>query len=428
MSETWKDTLSREDELLLACARIELEPAISRRVERLLTADLDWDRLVTRAVRQGIPTLVYHHLRTLDGHKVVAPPVWTTLEQAYRVAGLQAMRQRFEVGRLLDALQGTGVQIIALKGLALSETIYPDPALRPSGDIDLLVRFQDVQMVEKVLQELGYEPDEDPLPAEWYTPYNAHHLVPYRLPGREVLIEVHWDLAPPQEGFSIDVEGLWERAESALILERQVGVLSPVDLLAYLGLHASARSRFRSGLRQLVDVAEVARHYGAKLDWAELAARADRWEAQRWVYLALRVTSELLGATNLDGALSAFQPATLDEGLVDHACQLVLSVPSVEDPGLVSDNLARFLSAPSFGEKLSVLAQILFPSQEWIVHFYGLRPDSKRVLAGYLRYWFKLLRDHSGVLLGLARGDQEAVVSAEAGKQDMSLEQWLKQG
>ena len=47
-----------------------------------------------------------------------------------------------------DALEAAGIPSALLKGPALARTVYPDPALRQSVDIDLLVRPGDVLPVQ----------------------------------------------------------------------------------------------------------------------------------------------------------------------------------------------------------------------------------------------------------------------------------------
>lgn len=50
-----------------------------------------------------------------------------------------------------------GVQCLVFKGAALAQTLYPDPALRPFGDIDLWVPEHARQQTEKWLIESGWQ-------------------------------------------------------------------------------------------------------------------------------------------------------------------------------------------------------------------------------------------------------------------------------
>jgi hypothetical protein len=52
----------------------------------------------------------------------------------------RAMRLRETLGSVVLTLRASGIEVVALKGAALAFFHYPDPALRPMGDLDLLLR------------------------------------------------------------------------------------------------------------------------------------------------------------------------------------------------------------------------------------------------------------------------------------------------
>lgn len=425
-----------EDELLLLCARIELDPAGRRRLRQLAAAGLDWEHVIAWAIRQGIPTLVYHHLSGLEdgttarqapaaGSETGAPRPWAVLEQTYRLAQLQAMRQRFELLRLLDALQGAGVEAIVLKGLALREIIYPDPALRPSGDVDLLVRLAAVPIVEAALQGLGYEPDETVLPREWWRPDNIHHLVPYHLPEREVQVEVHWDLAMPRNRLAIDIDGVWSRAQTTLIAGRPVRALDPVDLVVHLGLHFAAVSLLQTGLRHLVDVAEVARHFESRLDWPEVAARAASWKAWRYVYLVLCLARELLDAPVPAAALQQLRPEGFDDRVVAFARERLLMAARPGDPELVTKNLTGFLFEDRGAGRVRRLWSSFFPPRERMAHLYGIPLDSPRLVGYYFVRPFQLFGRYAPLLADAILGSKKNTAELGRKKRELLLDRWL---
>jgi hypothetical protein len=137
---------------------------------RLVREPLAWDAALAGAIRQGIPTLVYRCLRALDDSAAIPAVVMERLAQIDQATRLQAMRQRFEAARLLDMLRAAGVPVIPLKSLALRESVYPDPALRPSGDVDLLVPPVAVTQAESALQALGISQTKPTTPAPGTAP------------------------------------------------------------------------------------------------------------------------------------------------------------------------------------------------------------------------------------------------------------------
>jgi hypothetical protein len=55
-------------------------------------------------------------------------------------AGARSRRLRATLENTIRTLRSSGIEVVALKGAALAFFHYPDPALRPMGDLDLLLR------------------------------------------------------------------------------------------------------------------------------------------------------------------------------------------------------------------------------------------------------------------------------------------------
>jgi hypothetical protein len=88
-------------------------------------------------------------------------PIWSELSSAiHRELAVSALQER-ELQRLAGAFARAGLAPILLKGAALAYTIYENPAVRPRGDVDLLIRESDEAATRRVLAELGYGPELD---------------------------------------------------------------------------------------------------------------------------------------------------------------------------------------------------------------------------------------------------------------------------
>ena len=119
---------------------------------------LDWPALLALAAAERLDALLYAAL--LGAHAAGSCPwlVRTALEAAYwrtKVANLVAFDA---VDQITGAFASVDVPSIVLKGAALALTLYPDPARRPIGDIDILVHLDHVAVALRVLGLLGYAP------------------------------------------------------------------------------------------------------------------------------------------------------------------------------------------------------------------------------------------------------------------------------
>lgn len=232
-----------------------------------------WDDLVSHAERQGLSPLVHKHLASLD---VDVPSAARRLLRALYLRNRHANSVRNELAsEILRCYQAEKIDVLAVKGIALSNWIYSDPGLRPMRDIDLLVAKEDLPAAQKILEELGFVADQDhPLPDDFY------HLTPMQKErdGLPVSVEVHHNLLPFHTTYP-----LWPLARSAgrsrslQIGGQEVRTLCLEDTLWYLCLHG-----FRAPLTyepfRLIHVADMVSFVDSffeEIDWRELE-RLDR--------------------------------------------------------------------------------------------------------------------------------------------------------
>jgi hypothetical protein len=298
--------LSAEGRLLLACAVQGPDPAA---VGTLLATDLDWPRLIERAVRHGLAPLLYATLRTTSPAVSTGPPdaILARLRELY---DRHAARHTARVAKLAEigaALDGAGIPIVVLKGAALGSAVYRDPAFRTMGDVDLLVHPGDLLRANRILCQLGYRSNEAWGSEAWYEAHH-HHLAPLDAPDGSLIVELHRSIVMKGQA-RVPVEDLWARSRFEQIGGATFRVLAPTDLLLHLCLHLGHDNAFVGGkLRDLRDMAEAIRCYGDAIEWDAVVGRARAWRVGRHVYWALWLARDMVGAA---------VPAAVLEGLAD---------------------------------------------------------------------------------------------------------------
>jgi hypothetical protein len=183
----------------------------------------------------------------------------------------------------LDVLESVGVRTLALKGVPLALSRYPEPRLRPMVDFDLLVDPAQAPRSVAALRDAGWRP-------EWETEadFVARTVeVPLRSPDGHGVLDLHWRLVPwIGRSWTEPDPALWLRA-TPLPVEHRI-TLAPADddLLLHVILHA-----FKSGWtgvpRWIADVIVLLRCSAATLDWDRFVDRVLR------AHLALPVADAL---------------------------------------------------------------------------------------------------------------------------------------
>ncbi len=141
-----------------------------------------------------------------------------------------------------------GVPYMALKGAFLSFHAYPNPALRPMRDIDILVPEPvALQTFETLLANRYARFDDIQGDATAYLAL-SHQLPPLISPHGKVSIELHHRISNTQTDdaqFTID-DQFWARSVDLPIGGRLVQLESPTDLLRHLIHHAVYHHQFMS--------------------------------------------------------------------------------------------------------------------------------------------------------------------------------------
>lgn len=309
---------SPTDRFLLDCLRLEGQPEA--------TPEIDWLALVERAQRNGVAPLLYRRLRE-TAH--VPPAALKPLRRAYyQNAAANTLRIR-ELGRVLSVLVAAGIPTIVLKGPALALTIYPDPALRVIGDLDLLVRREQVEQAMAALHSLGYGPPEHepPYSLEYLARFGRHLQLQRRDRTGTLDLEVHWTLIGELWAgavTAIDVEGLWARAVPLQGEGWRARQLSPADTLLHLALHATLMHGFTElGLRIYVDVDRLVRHHAAGQEagafWAQVIALARAQRLATLLYITLMLARDLLGTPLPASVLAALRPGGVQQRMFAQA-------------------------------------------------------------------------------------------------------------
>jgi hypothetical protein len=207
-----------------------------------------------------------------------------------------------------------------LKGAALIEDIYVDPAQRELLDVDLLIRVDQLDAANAALAPLGYQPlppaDGEDLAQQLRL---AHHHDPALVDSARVLaIELHHHIAMTGEGMGSDADDLWQRARPSG--GRAYLLPSPEDLLFHVCIHftrnrlgGSYRRRNTGGaLAQVADIARIVER--ETIDWPALARSARRYRLDVAAFMALFSAREL-GVPIPAAAIAELRPSGFDEPL-----------------------------------------------------------------------------------------------------------------
>lgn len=284
--------LKKEEELLLCCARSNLNSETEHRISSLIEDDLDWEYLIQIATIHKLRPLLYFNLKEFSG---VSEVFKRNMGVYY---GKNAQKNLFflrELFKILDLLESREIVAIPFKGPILSILIYKNVALREFNDLDIFVDQKNVIKSREVLISNGYKPDIflDKLKEKKYV--ESQHEYQFINKKYNYLLELHWKFSelffffPKDELEVIDLHKL----DSTYINGKDIKLFSPEDLFLILCLHNAGHRWAR--LSWICDVG-VFLHENKKLKWKKILDNAEKIGILRILLINLYLSKILLGS------------------------------------------------------------------------------------------------------------------------------------
>lgn len=305
MPEDMSRSLTQEERFCLLLSRGQLTADERTRVREFLSGPVEWSLLLDRAYAHQVYPLVYRNLRQL-GFSAVPHEVQTEVKGAYLANALRNQLFSDELACLLRLLSDAGIPAIPLKGVALAESLYGDPAARVCSDIDLLVPPAQLHRAIEVILRAGYTDVYQDAFFRRLALRHGRHYAFQRVDARHpIVIELHWQLMQHSSRSSDAVTDLWAEARPTHSCGAPGYAFSPEWEFLYLALHAADHGW--QGLKWLVDLHQLCQFRPP--DWHRLAEKANQFDLDLVVGQTLATCSLLLGTPLSTGYASVSLPA-----------------------------------------------------------------------------------------------------------------------
>jgi hypothetical protein len=281
-----------ENQLLLCCARTQLNDAAKTRARQLIEKDLDWSYLLEAATAHGVGSLLYTNLCAI-GKDVVPSATQASLRNHTQQVFVHSSLLTQELLDVLAAFEAHDLRAIPYKGPVLAASAYGSLALRPFGDVDIWMHRKDMTRGKDILLSLGYCPGQPERVRDEATYLRTHHdyLFIKKSQSNEIQLELQWGVTEASFSFPIEFQPLWDRRITSCLLGRTTPNLSVEDTLLILCVHGAKHGWNR--LIWVCDIAELLRA-NSHIDWTWLIEHAEKLGGRRMLLLGLHLASALL--------------------------------------------------------------------------------------------------------------------------------------
>ena len=260
----------------------------------------DWDAFLALAEAHRIGPLSH---AVLTGTGAAMPPAAEqALTQVRKRHTILNLTRAAELLQVLEAFRTENIAAMPFKGVALSAQLYGDYTLRAAGDLDLLIRWNDLQKATEIILARGYRlttpllPDGLPAAKGLYEYKFARH-------SDGLVLELHWRLefVYPRWSHSIGLDWIGSNRHTLQCAGGEFPAPDAEETLLLLCMHGTKHQWSR--LNWVCDVAQLVRR--SNLDWDRMKAKAQNAGLRKSVALGLMLAESLSGVTNPAGTIRA---------------------------------------------------------------------------------------------------------------------------
>ena len=376
--------LSAEKKLILGSVKIQPTRQELDMLDALLTQVTDWEYVGKHIVDRGIGPLLFKKLALLNNKDLIPEQLVVRLQQSYYLTMSRNILMYNVFSQVVDAFTQHEIQIIALKGIYLSESMYKDIALRQFSDIDLLVKEEDGEKCISLLYQMGYTAyDSQERDIVVKTKAEAIHYTPMVKDG--VSIELHTRLNRKKESYNLDITSLWQNARPVTINKSELYSLDSYDLLIHLCTHAD--KHFVEGKIQFTcfnDITNCIESYKRASDWKELTDRCLQYRCEEIVFKYIMLVYKYMHA-NVPDEISEQHTSLLTEK--DEQLFINYLSGEFEEFTAVPFHFKNISELDSLSDKAKYILAVLFPDKSFMIKSYHIKIPSLYLL--YYPYrWF----------------------------------------
>ncbi len=275
--------MTKTDELLYALAGARDDETVRLCGE---LADREWPDALHRLRAHGLAPMLSHVLREAGADGGVPQESLWQLRSVEEGARLWRAIQVKELALVLNALKDAGIPHLLMKGLALSQTVYPAAHLRVMADSDVLIPVKDREKAIEVVMALGYDILE---------PWHAYHHIPELYKPNRHPLELHLNClyipapSPLYRPLDIPFERFVEAGRETTLGGAATHLPSPTDMFLQLACNFVSDFEIPIGrpMRWIRDFAQLIRKSDPPIDWAGLKGYCDDLDPDLAEYMAL---------------------------------------------------------------------------------------------------------------------------------------------
>lgn len=289
--------ISKEIELLIYCARTNVDQKTKIKIIQLVQENLNWEYLIQKALTHGLIPLLYYNLNQICP-EYIPNEFSRDLKSQFNFNTNKNLLMVAELLNILRLLKNNGIKAVPYKGPVLADLIYGNIAFRQFGDLDIFVPKNNIEKAVDIITSNGYE-SQIKLKKSQELAF-LKYLREYKLINVEnqIKIELQWKFSVPSISFNSNFENLIfdNKFELTNFYNHQFLNFSNESMFLILCMHNAGH--YWGKLKWICDISEFILATKS-LDWKMIKINAKKLGILRIVYINLALANKFY-ALNFD--------------------------------------------------------------------------------------------------------------------------------
>ncbi len=322
----WKKRLSPERELILCCARANLDDATATRIRDILRGPLNWSDVTAMAFEHHVEPFLHENVK-LAGDGLVPAERLDHLRESARKAGGMAVLFSSELLRIHEIFETEGAPLIPYKGPVLGWLAFGSLTRRRFVDLDFFVPQKDMPRACALLKSGGFDSKFEIPHERTGDSGNVPGQYAFFCEATRAQVELHTERTLRYFPVPLNFEKMSRRLIAVDLCGRTLRTFSIEDTVVMLCVHGA--KHFWERLLWILDVAQLITI--REVDWTLLARIAAELESTRVLLLGLYLAHDLFDAP-LPGQL--LEEIGRDRTVQELAEKVYEQYAGISDPGV----------------------------------------------------------------------------------------------
>lgn len=222
-------------------------------VEHMQLSNTDIKLIHERAIVNGVAAWIIQNIDNFYFNNESLISLRNLLKQQALITMIDCQRKLTTYFEIANILSEEGIEVVAIKGIAMMAAFYPEIAERPIGDIDILINHKDAYRAHQLLvDKYPNSLIENKRRTTIITETIATHLPALRINGVEV--EIHFNLYSADSN-ALPNADVCQHVDKHQVAQRDFYTIDLSLMLYHLSTHV-LKSRRSKGIRMswIVDI------------------------------------------------------------------------------------------------------------------------------------------------------------------------------